>query len=144
MACSLTNFCPALALVMLLLTLPGAQGPRDILGRWHGHSICVKAPWNTACNDEEVFYDFVAAGPDSNRILLHAAKLVAGHAEPMGDLALVYTAEPRSWAGEFSNARVHIRWSYRLRGDSLEGEVVFLPTLQVARHVLAWRDTVVP
>lgn len=131
-------------LLPLLLPLGDASGPPVILGRWHGHSICVKAPWNAACNDEEVFYDFVPGKADSSTILLHASKLVAGHAEWMGDLDLSYVADRASWDGEFSNSRVHIRWSYRLRGDSLEGEVVMLPTLQVARHVVAWRDSVVP
>lgn len=136
------HLCTLLLPLLLLLAVP--SGPHAILGRWHGHSICVKAPWNAACNDEEVFYDFIAEQADSGRILQHASKLVAGHAEWMGDLELSYMADRAGWAGEFSNGRVHIRWSYRLRGDSLEGEVVMLPTLQVARHVVAWRDSVVP
>jgi hypothetical protein len=128
------------ALLVLLLP-PGHQtGPRDILGHWHGTSICVRFSENAACNDEEVFYEFVADGPDSTHLILHAAKRVGDKPEPMGDLGIVYDPARAEWNGDFANARVSLRWTYRIRQDTLRGEVVLLPKKQVARHVVALRS----
>lgn len=113
-------------------------GPRDIRGHWVGTSTCIKADWNSACNDEQVLYDF-AAGADSDHVILHASKLVNGVAQPMYDLPFTYDAAATQWNGDFANSRVKIRWSYRVHGDSLAGEVVLLPSGQVGRHVVAAR-----
>jgi hypothetical protein len=122
----------------LAAAVTGSGGPRDIQGHWTGTSTCVVAAWNSACNNELVVYDF-EAGADSDHVLQHAAKLVNGVAEPMGDLPFSYDAAGAQWNGDFHNERVSIRWSYRVKGDSLEGEVRRLPSGEVGRHVVAVR-----
>lgn len=132
----------ALAVVLLLvspITRARDSGPSEILGWWSGTSTCVRAPWNAACNDEEILYEFVPLPPDSNRSLLHAAKIVQGQVVPMGDLELTYSPELPSWEGDFANARVSIRWTYELHGDTLIGRVLLRPDMRVGRHVLARR-----
>lgn len=137
----------AISLVAGLLCLPAAAfeqalppGADAILGGWEGTSICVKADWNAACNDEVIRYDFAPAAGKPGTVVLQAQKLVGGRMQPMyGDYALAYDPAAREWAGEFSNARVHIRWSYTVDGDRLTGKVVMLPDGRVGRHVEARR-----
>ena len=121
-----------------------ASDPRAILGRWHGTSICVKASWNSACNDEEIVYDFVPRGTDSTHSLQHAFKIVGGQLDPMGDLDITYSPKSDTWDADFANARVRIRWSYWFHGDTLLGQVIRLPDSLVGRHVVALRSKVEP
>ena len=118
---------------------PRDQGPTAILGWWHGTSTCVRAPWNSACNDEEILYEFVPGSGNSAHTLLHASKLVGGGFVPMYDLAFTYSPDSSTWGGDFANARVNIQWTYRLRGDTLIGKVVLRPDMRVGRNVVAWR-----
>ena len=117
------------------------QHPAAIAGQWRGESICVKAAWNAACNDERIVYDVVADSSAPGTALLHAAKIVGGRPEPMGDLDLQYRAADSTWFGDFSNSRVRIRWEYRVRGDSLIGRVFDRATGRVARAVRAARTS---
>jgi hypothetical protein len=122
-----------LPLLLALLT-----GPSDsILGRWDGTSTCVKASWNAACHDEVVRYDAVRSGGDT--IVVHAYKQVGTGWDWMGDLALTYDGTARRWAGEWSNGRVHIEWSFWLVGAELHGQVVTLPDRRKARDVVVHR-----
>lgn len=128
----------ALPTGLALIPGPAAQNPRAILGHWEGRSVCVEAPWNSACNNEDVVYSFV---PAKRGVLLHASKIVAGRPEPMYDLEFTYAAARGAWDGDFANARVRIRWTYEVSGDTLVGQVVMLPSQVVGRHVVAWRET---
>jgi hypothetical protein len=130
-----------LVAALLVPRLEAQQAPASILGRWHGQSICVKAEWNAACHDEEVIYDVVSstAGPD--RVTVHAFKLVAGVVEPMGDIDFAPDFIPNQWSGEFSNARVHVRLSYIVAGDSLRGRMVDVPDGRPRRTMAAVRDS---
>lgn len=134
-----------LSLGSLLLLLPSSRadpaGPRSVLGWWHGTSTCVQAPWNQACHDEEILYHVVPAPPDSSHALLHASKIVEGQVEPMGDQELTYVPARRAWEGDFANARVSIRWSFALHGDTLVGQLLLRPDMRVARNVVALRST---
>jgi hypothetical protein len=143
---------PALALGAAVITAApsgraGAQGSASapiapaalILGIWRGTSTCVKADWNAACNDETVRYDFRPSATRAGGTLMHAEKLVNGAFEPMGDLEFVFDSAAGAWVGDFRNARVSIRWSFRVLGDSLAGQVVMLPERRVARHAAARR-----
>ena len=112
-----------------------------IVGRWRGTSICVKAEWNAACNDEVVVYDFVPSAQSTGTISLHAKKMVNGSPQPMYDLDFSYDSAAGEWKADFSNSRVRIRWSYRVDGTTLSGRVVFLPSGRVGREVSATRDT---
>jgi hypothetical protein len=57
----------------------------------------------------------------------------------MGDLAFVYSPRTHTWDGDFENSRVHIRWTYWIRADTLLARLVLLPEKKVARHVVALR-----
>ena len=118
-----------------LLFLLGADA---ILGTWRGESICVKADWNAACNDEQVELAFVPAKA-AGTITGHARQLVGGEYQPMGDLDFRHDAAAQEWFAEFQNARVHIRWSFTLQGDGLTGTIVDLPGHRVVRNLRAKR-----
>lgn len=119
----------------------GAQATRPgaIMGWWHGTSTCVKASWNAACKDEVVVYEFAPSSPDSIRSTVHAFKLVAGQRDSMGALPVTFMPDDQAWNAEIATARGDIRWSFRLQGESLLGQLVLLPGMQVARHVVALR-----
>lgn len=125
----------------LLLTL--VAGPADsILGRWEGTSTCIKAPWNAACHDEVVRYDFVRAPGRGDTITVHAFKQAQGAWDWMGDIDFGYDSAGHRWVGDFSNTRVHIEWSYWLASTELHGQVVSLPDRRKARDVTAHRVAV--
>ena len=125
--------------VLALAILAGPHPTSELLGHWRGESICVKADWNAACNDEVVFYDFVP-GDKSDRVLVHAYKIVNGQNLPMGDLDFAYDAGLKAWAADFSNARVRIRFVFDVHGASLDGRLLDLKAGRVARHIRASRE----
>jgi hypothetical protein len=126
--------------LIAVVTLAGQPHPTsELLGRWRGESICVKADWNQACHDEIAFYD-VVPGARPGHVLLHGYKVVNGENQLMGDLDFAYDAGLHAWAAEFRNARVHIRWTFEVRGTTLEGRVVDLPSQRVARNVRVSRE----
>lgn len=136
----------ALALT-LVACIPGAgvaqATPSDpgVLGRWRGTSLCVKASWNAACRDEQVIYHFARAAADSNRIALHAEKLVGTTVVPMGDLELRFDEVAGSWVAQFPTARGHVLWSYRVEQGQLIGRLVEMPSGRLVRNVNAVRDS---
>jgi len=126
--------------VLALAMLSGGPHPTsELLGHWRGESICVKADWNAACNDEVVFYD-VVPGEKPDRVLLRAYKIVNGRNEPMGDLEFAYDAGLKAWTADFSNARVRIRFVFDVHGASLDGRLLDLKTERVARHIRVSRE----
>jgi hypothetical protein len=112
-----------------------------ILGGWHGSSLCVVASWNAACANEDVVYDFRLSATGPERVTLHASTLVSGAPRWMYDLDFAYDSTAGAWSGDFQNRRVSIRWTYRVKGDSLIGQVVERPSGRVARNVTATRVT---
>ena len=127
-------------MLWLLLLLSAPQDPSAaILGRWEGTSICIKAEWNRACHDEVVRYEVVRDTLRPGVIVHHAYKRVGAEWEWMGDLDLRYDAAGRRWAGEFSNSRVHIEWSFWLQGADLAGKVIMLPDGRKGRDVIVHR-----
>lgn len=135
------------ALWSLWLTLAVVQptlGAEAILGYWHGKSVCVRADWNAACNDEEVVYDFQRSSQRAHPVFLRAYKRVNGKFESMFDLDLAYRSNDHRWFADFANSRVRIQWRFWARSDTLWGEVELRPSRHVGRHVLAVRDTVRP
>lgn len=131
---------PFVLCLMMIATPASAQRPGDLIGRWRGTSICVKAEWNAACHDEDVIYDVVRAPADSARVLMHASKIVNGAIVPMGDLELAFVDSAQSWMGEYANARVHIAWWYKVTGSALTGTLLVLPDRRVARHATATKS----
>jgi hypothetical protein len=125
-----------LPLILALFT----QSPADaILGRWEGTSTCIKAEWNSSCHDEVTRYDFVRDSVRPGVIVSHAYKRVGPDWEWMGDVDMTWDSGGRRWAGEWSNSRTHIEWSYWLQGDKLAGQLVRLPDRRKARDVIAHR-----
>jgi hypothetical protein len=53
-------------------------------------------------------------GGASRAIALHAARLVDGAPEPMYDLDFTFDSLAQEWGADFPNARVSIRWAYRV------------------------------
>lgn len=118
-----------------------ATRPGAIMGWWHGTSTCVRAPWNSACTDEVVLYEFVPSSPDSTQSTVHAFKVVGGQRDSMGDLPITFVPDARAWQADITTRRGGLRWSFRLQGDTLVGQLVLRPDMQVARHVVALRGS---
>ena len=132
-------------LLPFLLALAALQDPvAAILGRWEGTSTCIRADWNRACHDEVVRYDVVRDSLRPGVLIHHAYKRVGTEWEWMGDLDLRYDAAGGRWAGEFSNSRVHIEWSFWRQGADLAGKVIDLPGGRQARDVLVHRPAPAP
>ena len=132
----------ATLLATLLWGVPlHAQSPSNIVGDWHGTSTCVKAGWNAACHDERIVYAVTPSTATHGEVTLRASKIVGDSLDWMGDIELAYDSLSGRWAGDFQNSRVHIRWSYRVQGDSLTGDLVLLPAGQVGRNVAAVRTS---
>jgi hypothetical protein len=111
----------------------GAAGhpTSELVGRWHGTSICTKADWNASCHDEEALYeckDGVAPG----HVLMKGYKIVNGKPEYMGDLDFAYDETAGAWVAEFAGSRVQSRWIFETQGDDLNGRAVSLPSMRVA------------
>lgn len=122
----------------LVLTTP-AHAAEPILGWWEGTSICVKGPWNSACNDEITRYEFVRSDSDSTALLLHAYKRAQGEYVSMGDLEFHRDRVPGRWFSDFSNGRAHVRWTFETRGDSLIGTAFNLKANRLGRNIQAKR-----
>jgi hypothetical protein len=134
--------------LMVALGVPRHSSPAaeahpatELLGRWHGTSICTKAAWNSACNDEEALYEFVP-GAAGGHLLVHAYKIVQAKPLPIGDIDLTFDETLHAWVAEFSNTRVHIRFVFEAAGDHLHGRVVDVPTSRVAREIALTRSAV--
>jgi hypothetical protein len=112
----------------------------EILGTWRGTSICVKEAWNSACNDEQVIYDFTAVPGRPDSVSLDAQKLVDGKPESMGTLALGYVAATKAWVADWSNARYHLLWTFEVTGRTLTGTLLVLPERRLARHISVRKD----
>ncbi|MGE5816278.1 MAG: hypothetical protein ACM36C_17460 [Acidobacteriota bacterium] len=120
---------------VVLLGLVSAPQTPGIMGRWEGTSICTRIPENAACHDEVVVYDFRLSKDKPGAVTLDAKKIVNGKPEPMYELDFAFDETHHQWSAEFSNTRVHIRWSYTVEGDSMTGTCVLLPSETVVRNV---------
>lgn len=139
---------PLAGALLLLAWLPVAAASQatpvnlqQILGRWRGMSLCVKAPWNAACHDEQVIYHVARVASDSSRIALHADKQVGTAIVPMGDLECSFDRADNSWVAEFTNARGHVRWSFRPDRGRLSGTLTDVGAGRLLRNVTAARDS---
>jgi hypothetical protein len=121
--------------------LQAQQASGSILGRWHGHSICIKADWNASCNDEVVVYRFVPSAAGGKQVTMRGFKILNGVEDWMGDIEMAPDAKANQWSGEFSNASVHIRFTFIMTGDSLRGTLSEVPGGRVHRNMTAVRDS---
>lgn len=135
------------SLLLLLAPAPAPAastrpaGPASaILGVWRGKSICTDRKVAPACKDESVVYTVVPVTPPSpQKVLLKASKIVAGKAEPMGDLEFTWEPKKGIWQSEFKNARVHAMWNLRVDGSDMAGTLVDIPSKSIVREVQVHR-----
>jgi hypothetical protein len=123
-------------LLAILAAAASAPGPRDaVLGEWRGTSTCVDRVKTPACTDEVVIYHFRPKGDDPATVTLEADKVVDGKVLLMGELDCTYDAKLGAWLSEFRNERVHILWSFVVRGRDIEGTLVDLPDRNLVRRI---------
>lgn len=125
---------------LVLGTGPVHAQEGEILGTWRGTSICVKEDWNSACNDEQVIYHVTRAPSQPDSVAIDAQKLVDGEPEPMGTITVGYDSATKAWAGEWSNVRIHLLWTFVVNGKALTGTLFLLPEHRVARNISAKKD----
>jgi hypothetical protein len=114
-----------LVAISLLGSAAGAQSPpgqssrrpsMNPAGVWRGTSVCLVRP--SACNDEIVVYR-IARTNAADTLTVDARKIVRGQEEEMGVLTCRFT--PRD--GLLSCPIPRGTWQFRVRGDSLLGEL---------------------
>jgi len=93
-----------------------------ILGAWHGTSLCADKQVDVACHDEEVIYVIDSAAGPRGPVRWQADKIVNGVRENMGVSSLSYDSTSDTWFWDL-NMRVRGRFTFRLRGDSLVGDL---------------------
>ena len=134
----------ALGLVALVgLAHAAAPAPprEEIVGVWRGNSTCIKAAWNAACNDEKVVYRVRVADKTPGAVTFDAYKIVGGRETPMYALDFTYRPDTRTWNAQYeSRNRGRILLSYRVRGRTMTGTLVQLPSRRLARRVAVVRD----
>jgi hypothetical protein len=95
------------------------QTPSTTVGTWRGTSVCLVHP--SACNDEIVVYRITPKkGVDS--VALDARKIVRGEEQEMGVLGCHLV----STSGQLTCAMPKGVWRFRVRNDSLTGELRLL------------------
>ena len=119
---------------------PSPAPDDSVLGTWRGTSTCVDRQRHPACKDEVVLYEFRRKAAEEGVVTLTADKIVEGQVVPMGELDFRWDAGRRAWTSEFRNERVHILWSFMVRGDAIEGTLVDLPDGSLARNVAVKRQ----
>jgi len=117
-----------LAGIVLAITLPhdaSAQSPSQppatehAVGTWRGTSVCLVRP--SACNDEVVVYR-VTQLKAADSVAVDARKIVRGAEEEMAVLACRFVSS----SGQLVCAMPRGVWTFRIRGDSLAGELRLL------------------
>jgi hypothetical protein len=95
------------------------QTPSTTVGTWRGTSVCLVHP--SACNDEIVVYR-ITPMKAADSVTLDARKIVRGEEQEMGVLGCHLV--PRS--GQLTCAMPQGVWHFRVRSDSLTGELRLL------------------
>jgi hypothetical protein len=114
----------AVAVATLLASSAQAQAPVRVpdnqlpIGTWRGTSLCLVRP--SPCHDEVVVYRITRSSGDS--VALDARKIVRGQEEEMGVLTcgVAPTGSPDV---ALTCAMRNGVWNFRVRGDSLVGEL---------------------
>ena len=113
-----------------------AAAPRAaVLGTWNGTSTCVKSAEFPSCHDEVVVYEFKESTKNGNATTLDAFKIVNGEKQFMGPLEFTWDAKQEAWVSEYTTPRVHILWTFFVRGDEIAGTLVDLPSKHLIRNV---------
>jgi hypothetical protein len=118
-----------------------AAAPRPaILGTWNGTSTCVKSTELPSCHDEVVVYEFKESPRGGDATTLDAFKIVNGEKQFMGDMGFTWDARQEAWISEYTTSRVHILWTFFVRGDEITGTLVDLPSKHLIRNVAVKRQ----
>ena len=86
------------------------------VGTWRGTSVCLVQP--SACHDETVVYRITRTNV-TDSLTMDARKIVRGEEQGMGVLACRFTSS----TGWLTCPIPHGTWQYRVRNDSLVGEL---------------------
>jgi hypothetical protein len=131
--------CPlVVALFMVAPIAPGEtpSGTSDeIVGTWRGSSVCVDRQAAPACSDEQVVYEIRGRAGKPDVVTVKADKVVDGKRVPMGDLDFTHEAKSGSWITEFENARVHALWRLAVKGRTMTGTMILLPSRAIVRRM---------
>lgn len=107
----------------------------SVLGTWRGTSVCLVRP--SPCNNEIVVYR-ITPRPAHDSVAVDARKIVRGQEEEMGVLTC-RLASATAPAAEITCAMPNGVWRFRVRGDTLLGELR-LPDSTRFRDVRAARE----
>lgn len=130
----------ASAAFLAFVTAKVPQEPaRQIVGTWHGTSICADPQTDRACRDEEVIYDVDSAASPRGPVRFRADKVVAGVRENMGTLHLTYDSTTQSWSADLTTARIQARWTFQPQGETMVGALRELPSNRLMRRVAVRR-----
>jgi hypothetical protein len=112
----------AIVVAILLAPQAGAQSPSQQqaattpVGVWRGTSVCLVRP--SPCNDE-VVVSRIAQSKAADSLTMDARKIVRGEEQEMGVLSCGFTLP----TGPMTCAIPHGTWLFRVRNDSLVGEL---------------------
>ena len=111
------------AFALCLAAIP-AWAAESVHGDWRGSSICVNREIAPACNDEQVHLKFeLYRHHGSDKVHLDAQKLVDGKYETMFEIDLDAVGDV--WVHAFATrAGARGKWTFRARGDDLDGRLV--------------------
>jgi hypothetical protein len=127
-------------LFALLFAMQGPEPAKEILGVWHGTSLCVDKKIDTACHDEEVIYTVDSAATPRGPVRMQADKIVNGQRLDMGTFHLKYDSTTHAWSDGMHTPSGHdILWMFEPRGQEMNGALLDLPSRRVVRRVAAKR-----
>jgi hypothetical protein len=119
---------------------PDVPKPAELIGTWHGTSVCTDRVAAPACHDEVVVYEFTA-GEKPGTVRWQADKIVDGERASMGDSQpMSYDPGKKCWAAELQTPRFHIVWCLVVEGAHLTGTGRLLPGKETVRKVDLRKD----
>ena len=126
-------------LLVAVTAVHGAYQGSPITGTWRGTSTCVDHARFPSCNDEQVIFEIRAHPSARDSVVIQGDKVVNGVRQSMGDITFGRAADS-TWTGRFGNSRARSRWTLRLAGNRISGQLVDEATgyrvrqLQLARQ----------
>jgi len=131
--------CVALAYPSISRAAQSDHPASELLGTWHGTSVCTDRVAAPACKDETVVYDF-SAGAKPGTVHWKADKIVDGKRLAMGEFDLVYSPTDSCWSAELTTPRFRMVWCVAVEGAVLRGSAALLPGRQIVRKIDARKD----